>query len=124
MQFHQGEDHTVKKVGCIFLSSLFFICAASHASSQDNSIPKEFVTSETLTVEDVKATIGECLAAQGCKLQNVIGVHQEGNTARVFVEYQFKTGKKNVIIDLVRFNSGKWYNTSSEDFVMRLIEYI
>jgi len=111
----------VRKIGWVVLLLVLFICVTSHAWSQEKSIPKEFVTSETLTVDDVKATIGECLAAQGCKLQNVLGVHQEGNTARVFAEYNYKTGKKHVIIDLVRFNSGKWYNTSLEDFVMRYV---
>ena len=91
------------------------------AWGQESPIPREFVTSESLTIDDVKATVVECLASQGCEVQTVLGVHQEGNTARVYVDYRLKNGNKTVAIDLVRFNSGKWYNTSLENFVMKYV---
>ena len=111
----------MRKKRVIIILLMFFISITSYSWGAEGEIPKEFVTSESLTIDDVKATIGECLAAQGCKVQTVLGIHQEGNSARVFVEYAYKKGKKNIIIDLVRFNSGKWYNTVSEDFVMRYV---
>jgi hypothetical protein len=115
------EGHNVGKKEWMVLLLVLFLSITCHAWGKEKTIPQELVTAETLTIDDVKTTIGECLAAQGCKLQTVLGVHQEGNTARVFVEYSYKKGKKNVVIDLVRFNSGKWYNTSSDTFVMRYV---
>ena len=111
----------MKNFRLVALLFILIISVTGNAWAKETAIPKEFVTAETLTIDDVKTTIGECLAAQGCKLQTVLGIHQEGNSARVFVEYTFKAGKKNIVVDLVRFNSGKWYNTSLEGYVMKYI---
>lgn len=111
----------MKKPGFVAALFMLIISVTGNAWAQETAIPKEFVTAETLTIDDVKATIGECLASQGCKVQTVSGIHQEGNSARVFAEYSYKSGKKTVVVDLVRFNSGKWYNTSLEGFVMKYV---
>ena len=115
-----GGDHIVKKTGWIVSCLLCFLLNCS-AWGQEKSIPYAFVTSETLSMDDVKATMGECLASQGCVLQNVLGIYQEGNMARVYVEYKQKKGKKVIVVDLVRFNSGKWYNTLSERYVIKYV---
>lgn len=109
----------MNRQGWLVVLLAVFMCLTAGAWGQESAIPKEFVTSESLTIDDVKASVGECLAAQGCKVQTVLGVHQEGNSARVYVEHAYKKGKKNAVIDLIRFNSGKWYNTSLEGFVMK-----
>ena len=118
---HPEEDHKVKKTGFVAVLFMLIISMTGDAWTQETAIPKEFVTAATLTHDDVKTTVGECLAAQGCKLQTIIGIHQEGNSAKVFVEYSYKSGKKTVVVDLVRFNSGRWYNTSLEGFVMKYV---
>ena len=111
----------MKRIGFVAALIMLIISVTGNAWAQETVIPKEFVTAATLTVDDVKTTVGECLAAQGCRLQTVLGIHQEENSARVFVEYSYKSGKKTVVVDLVRFNSGKWYNTSLEGFVMKYV---
>jgi hypothetical protein len=118
---HPEEGHKVKKAGSLAVLFMLIISTTGYTWAQETAIPKEFVTAATLTHDDVKTTVGECLAAQGCKLQTVIGIHQEGNAAKVFVEYSYKSGKKTVVVDLVRFNSGRWYNTSLEGFVMKYV---
>lgn len=80
----------------------------------------QVVTSEQLSISDVKKSVVQCLASQECTLGKVLGIHQEGNSARVYTQYAFKSGKRDlIVIDLVRFNSGKWFNTSLKDFVTK-----
>ena len=118
----ENEDKEIPKVKrqvWVIILLAGFLGLTAVVWGQESPIPREFVTSESLTIDDVKASVGECLTSQGCKVQTVLGVHQEGNSARVYVVYSLKKDKKTVIIDLIRFNSGKWYNTSLEEFVMK-----
>jgi hypothetical protein len=101
-----------------WLAALFSWNHAAQAVSEKQTA--QVVTSEHLSIDDVKKTAVQCLASKECILGKVLGIHQEGNSARVYVRYSYKAKKDDVIVvDLVKFNSGKWYNVTSKGFVTR-----
>lgn len=82
--------------------------------------PQQVVTSRQLQIEDVKRAATECLTSQECVVGRVLGIHQEGSSARVYVRYSNKAKEQDVtVVDLVRFNSGKWYNLTSKDYLKK-----
>ncbi|MDY6837438.1 MAG: hypothetical protein SWH78_05640 [Thermodesulfobacteriota bacterium] len=83
------------------------------------------VTTEKLTIADVK---GHLARGDWLTLEEVYGIHQEGNTATVYYK-----GKEPVppfiaaegfqvteaTLELVRFNSGKWFVKDGATFLKR-----
>ncbi|MFH1885889.1 MAG: hypothetical protein ABIJ95_03630 [Pseudomonadota bacterium] len=55
----------------------------------------------------------------------VLGVHQEGNHADLYLKYQVKAPKTGEVseayrtLSVVRFNSGKWYHPDSHTFLTK-----
>jgi hypothetical protein len=74
------------------------------------------VTAEKLSIPDIQAYAKKI---EG-KYPNfeVIGIHQEGNTAKVYYQYQRSGFGAHVDqFEIVRFNSGKWYYPEEKEFV-------
>lgn len=74
------------------------------------------VTAEKLSISDVEA-YAKKIEGKYPKFE-VIGIHQEGNTAEVYFKYQ-KTnfGPHIDQFKIVRFNSGKWYDPEEKEFL-------
>jgi hypothetical protein len=92
-----------------FLIILFAFCGSVFAD-------KHLMATETLSVDDVTPYAHEVTGKQ--PQFEVLGIHQEGNSATVYYKYQ----KKNFAphfdhIKLVRFNSGKWFNLEENEFI-------
>ena len=105
---------------CCFLGavSLFSLGRAGQKTALQQSA--QVVTTERLGIDDVKKSVMHCLESQDCMLGEVLGIHQDGNSANVYVRYAYKSRKNDILVyNLIRFNSGKWYNVSLKDFVTR-----
>ena len=87
------------------------LCGSGYVYGEEN-----VVMADKLSISDIEAYAKETAG----KYPNfkVLGVHREGNTAEVYYQYQ-KSGFSPHVDEfkLVRFNSGKWYNTEEEEFV-------
>ena len=112
-----------KTLICICLLGPFSYLLSLSCQAQEKAVgqgPQQVVTSRQLQIEDVKRAATECLASQECILGRVMGIYQEGGSARVYVRYSNKAKKQDVtVVDLVRFNSGKWYNLTSKDYLRK-----
>jgi hypothetical protein len=94
----------------IYLVALI-LCISGYVYGEEN-----VVMADRLSISDVEAYAKKTVG----KYPNfmVIGVHQEGNTAEVYYQYQ-KSGFAPHVDEfkIVKFNSGKWYDTEEEAFV-------
>lgn len=102
------------------------------------------VTSEKLSIEDVKPYLEKILKSRNATLQQVYGVHQEGSQATVYYLAEGpsifglpgpggpgskspavggpggdKRGPLREQLRLVRFNSGEWFDPQNRSFVVK-----
>ncbi len=72
-----------------------------------------FVTSERLTIDDVKSFMDVQCQEKGLKVITIYGIHQEENSASVF--FLAGQGAKSWVYryGLVRLNSGRWFYPES-----------
>jgi len=104
-----------KMVYCFFILSIGLILSVNLYADD------EIVTSKTLSIDDVKKNFMDYNFKENKNSWNpndidadsltIYGVHQEGNTATVFISFRVKhTGNiANSAVSLVRFNSGEWF---------------
>jgi hypothetical protein len=90
---------------------LFALSVCGFAYGEDN-----VVTAEKLSISDVEA-YAKKIEGKYPKFE-VIGIHQEGNTAIVYYQYQ-KSGFAPHVDEfkIVRFNSGKWFYPEEKELV-------
>ena len=113
---------------------LFLICCVVISLSFHTQIvfAGEVVTTKNLTIKDVQTAIlsGSLLIYYHnypCELSSmapnslkILGVHQEGNTATVYCHFNTKEGRQQIgRVDLVRFNSGKWFSHSDKTYLVK-----
>jgi len=105
----------------IALSLAFFVAVA--CAGED-----EVVTSEKLTLDDVRASVMAHMKKnfpKSASLIKIYGIHQTGEnsrTAQIYFSMKLSDQVKEenyVVNTLVRFNSGKWFNTEVPGFVVR-----
>jgi hypothetical protein len=102
------------------------------------------LTSEKLSIDDVKPHLEKILKSRNATLQQVFGVHQEGNQATVYYLAEGpsifgvpgsggpgskspavggpgaeKRGPLKEQLRLVRFNSGEWFDPQHQSFVVK-----
>lgn len=95
---------TIYVLACVF-GLYSFVFADEH-----------FITADKLSIADVEAFANK---ASG-KYPNfkVLGIHQEGSSAEIYYQYQKKGfGTHEDTIEVVRFNSGKWYSPEEKEFL-------
>jgi hypothetical protein len=98
----------MKSIGYLFVLILI-ICGSVYGE-------ENFVMADKLSISDIEAYAKDT-AGKYPKFM-VLGVHQEGNTANVYYQYQKSNFAPHVDeFKLIRFNSGKWYNPEEEEFV-------
>lgn len=94
----------------VYLVALI-LCISGYVYAEEN-----VVMADKLSIAEIEAYAKRTAG----KYPNfkVLGVHQEGNTAEVYYQYQ-KSGFAPHVDEfkIVRFNSGKWYDTDEEEFV-------
>jgi len=102
------------------------------------------VTSDKLSIEDVKPHLEKILKSRNATLQQVFGVHQEGSQATIYYMAEGpsmfggpgsggpgskgpgvggpgveKRGPLREQLKLVRFNSGEWFDPQHQSFVTK-----
>lgn len=77
---------------------------------------EHFVIADKLSIADVEAFADK--ASGKYPKFKVLGVHQEGNSAEIYYQYRKKGfGPHEDEIEVVRFNSGKWYSPEENEFL-------
>ena len=101
---------------CVFV---LFVFSTGVACAEDG-----FLTSERLTVSDVKGTVINHIKKtilKGATLKEIYGVFQDEGLKRAQVYFSVLIGGREdyTANTLLRFNSGKWFNTDVPEFVRR-----
>lgn len=100
----------------ILISFLVVLVCLTSACKQKGFVADEsgFVTSERLTIDDVKPFMDVQCEEKGLKVITIYGIHQEQNRATVF--FLAGQGTKSWVYryGLVRLDSGKWFHPESK----------
>jgi hypothetical protein len=105
---------------------------------------QKLVTSDKLSIEDVKPHLEKILKSRNATLQQVFGIHQEGNQATIYYVAEGpsmfggpgsggfgskgpgvggsgveKRGPVREQLKLVRFNSGEWFDPQHQSLVTK-----
>ena len=134
-----GRKGMIKASMVLFglLSILFVLTQAAIAQQKP-------VTSDKLSIQDVKPYLETILKSRNATLQQIFGVHQEGNQATVYYVAEGpsmfggpgsggpgskgpglggpgveKRGPLKEQLRLVRFNSGEWFNPQHQSLVTK-----
>ncbi|MBC8427225.1 MAG: hypothetical protein H8E00_01055 [Deltaproteobacteria bacterium] len=101
----------------IFVLSLLLIILPDLTFGAEN-----FVTSKILSISDVK-NYAQMRIRNKLRMKvkyniepiTILGIHQKGNEARVFHSW----GDVFLTFDIIRFNSGKWFEYENNTFVVK-----
>ncbi|MFH1673572.1 MAG: hypothetical protein ABIF87_09160 [Pseudomonadota bacterium] len=79
-----------------------------------------FVTSKELTLSDVEGAVIKKLNKD--ILVHIYGIHQKGNEATIYYQYKRDLRSRTLLegrMTFVRFNSGKWFNPGTGEFLRK-----
>jgi hypothetical protein len=128
------------RASVVILGLLWFLFVLTQAAIAQ----QKPVTSEKLSIEDVKPYLEKILKSRNATLQQVYGVHQEGSQATVYYLAEGpsmfgvpglggpgskgpgfggpageKRGPLREQLRLVKFNSGEWFDPQNRSFVTK-----
>lgn len=106
---------TMKRILFLFLIGMLLIATNISKAGDD------YVISQGLSIEDVKKTVTSQIksAYSDGILKEIYGIHQEGKEAEVYFSFVVNRQEELSSTSLVRFNSGKWFNVDTGEFVKK-----
>jgi hypothetical protein len=134
------DKKTMTRASVVLFGLLCFLFALAQAAVAQ----QKPLTSEKLSIDDVKPYLEKILKSRNATLQQVYGVHQEGSQATVYYLAEGpsifgvpgsggpgskgpavggpgaeKRGPLKEQLRLVRFNSGEWFDPQNKSFVVK-----
>jgi len=134
------DKKSMTRASVVLFGLLCFLFVLAQAAIAQQKL----VTSDKLSIEDVKPHLEKILKSRNATLQQVFGIHQEGNQATIYYVAEGpsmfggpgsggfgskgpgvggsgveKRGPVREQLKLVRFNSGEWFDPQHQSLVTK-----